>query len=49
MFFLSVFPSYAATFEENRIGKDMLLDLDKVSGNDMLEGTLFIVSRIIIM
>ena len=24
-------PSYASTFEENRIGKDMLLDLDKVS------------------
>ena len=23
--------SYASTFEENRIGKDMLLDLDKVS------------------
>ena len=27
--------SYASTFEENRIGKDMLLDLDKVSTNQL--------------
>ena len=26
-----LFTSYASTFDENRIGKDMLLDLDKVS------------------